>query len=460
MTCQARQRRSPHRRQSRLRWLALFILCWCSHLAAQSPLQVPADGPMQRLEPGVSFACQPLDSTSDPRRWDADRFRPLPDHVIAFGYRQDERCWFRFALTNTSDRLERFILDVDYALLDRLTLYKLGDRQTQTWQTGDAIAGEQRALPMRKQVLPVELAAGETAEFLLGIQTINSFFAPLKLWREDLFYQRYLEWDLATGLFYGIGVGMLLYNLFLWLSFREKSFLWYVIYVACTLMVMSGWHGIYHGFWPNAATFNNLLFQNLNYMAAIATMQFARHFLETSDWPRLDRIMRLYIWLVVLILLSQLVVAPERIAIFQGASSSICATLAFFAGLIRWIRGSRTAAIYVLAWSGFLVTAILISLGAYGLFRAIPAAIDLLMVAIIFQHVMLSVGLAVRIRELRDERDDRELVAVRAQAESAAKSDFLARMSHEIRTQPVEQGPTPLCGNTARCGPDPHVCHQ
>ena len=418
-----------------LRWggLLLMLLLAAAPLSAQTRLLVPADEPMQRLEPVVTYACE-TGGGSDPRSWPADRFEPLPDTGISFGYRQQEACWFRFVLQNASDMEQRFLLDVDYGLIDELTLYKLGAGEEQKWRSGDAIPMAERALPLRKQVLPIHLLPEEQAEFLLGIETINSFFAPLKLWREDSFYQRYLKWDLVTGLFYGIGLGMFLYNLFLWVSFREKAFLWYVMYVACTLMVMAGWHGIYHDFWPAASTFNNLLFQNLNFLAAIATMQFARYFLDTADWPRLDRVLRAYIWLASLLLLSQLLVPAEKIAMFQGASSSFCAVLACSAGIMRWVSGSRTAVIYVVAWSGFLVTAIMISLGAYGFFRQIPAAIDLLMVAIVFQHVMLSVGLAMRIRELRDERDERELMAARAQAESAAKSDFLAKMSHEIRT--------------------------
>ena len=45
----------------------------------------------------------------------------------------------------------------------------------------------------------------------------------------DLYVERgypWKEWDLLRGLFYGVGLGMLLYNLFLWFSFRENALLW------------------------------------------------------------------------------------------------------------------------------------------------------------------------------------------------------------------------------------------
>src|SRR5690606_39062867 len=45
-----------------------------------------------------------------------------------------------------------------------------------------------------------------------------------------------------------------------------------------------------------------------------------------------------------------------------------------------------------------------------------------------------SFGLAYRLNTLKQESLQREEEITRAQAESAAKSDFLAKMSHEIRT--------------------------
>ena len=55
-------------------------------------------------------------------------------------------------------------------------------------------------------------------------------------------------------------------------------------------------------------------------------------------------------------------------------------------------------------------------------------------VGLVMQQVLLSFGLAGRLRTLKNESLQRQQEIVRAQAENDAKSDFLAKMSHEIRT--------------------------
>ena len=52
---------------------------------------------------------------------------------------------------------------------------------------------------------------------------------------------------------------------------------------------------------------------------------------------------------------------------------------------------------------------------------------------LVLQQVLLSFGLAYRLRSLKQETLQRQQDA-RAQAENDAKTDFLAKMSHEIRT--------------------------
>lgn len=416
-----------------LRGVVAFFICFLLSAPAFSAYSVPSTLPETRLEPHVGYACDATGVMPFQAALALPR-EPLPEQGIRFGYRQQARCWFGFSLLNEEAETQHLLLDLDYGLLDHIELYWLEDGEWQRLETGDAVPFFERALPTRKHLLPIRLPPGEVVQFQVSIQTINSFFAPLRLWQSDAFYEAYLLKDWQIGVFYGIGIGMLLYNLFLWVSFREHTFLWYVLYVGTTMMNLAGWHGLYHRLWPDAVEFNNLLLQNMMYIAAIATMQFARSFLDTRDWPAMDRIMQLYIWAAFAVLASQLILPAYLLAIPQGLSSLICCSIAFTVGIARCVSGQTTAYIYVVAWAGFLITAVLLSLGAYGLFSAIPEAIDMLQLAIVFQYVMLAIGVSMRIRELRHEKEERELMAARAQAESAAKTEFLAKMSHEIRT--------------------------
>src|SRR5690606_5462509 len=91
--------------------------------------------------------------------------------------------------------------------------------------------------------------------------------------------------------------------------------------------------------------------------------------------------------------------------------------------------------LFVFAWSVFLVMAMLLALSAYGLVP-LPTTLTVhgVQIGLVMQQVLLSFGLAYRLNTLKQESMQREEDIARAQAESAAKSDFLAKMSHEIRT--------------------------
>jgi hypothetical protein len=54
---------------------------------------------------------------------------------------------------------------------------------------------------------------------------------PLRLWRPDAFASRFAYEEFGFGVYYGIMLVMVLYNLSLFLFVRDRNYLYYVLYI-------------------------------------------------------------------------------------------------------------------------------------------------------------------------------------------------------------------------------------
>ena len=102
-----------------------------------------------------------------------------------------------------------------------------------------------------------------------------------------------LQYWLLGG-FYGIVLIMLVYNLFLFFFLKEKSYLYYVLYVLSGALLFLSEDGLgFQYLWPGGPGFNHLVGVAAPVLLLLTFSQYARTFLETSSrQPRLDRLIR------------------------------------------------------------------------------------------------------------------------------------------------------------------------
>lgn len=72
----------------------------------------------------------------------------------------------------------------------------------------------------------------------------NAF--PLRLWSHDELLEYRSQGNLLFGMAYGLILALLLYNLFLFTSLRDRAYFWYVLTAASALVLTLSISG--HGF--------------------------------------------------------------------------------------------------------------------------------------------------------------------------------------------------------------------
>jgi len=412
--------------------LLVLLLGSTAHASSATPLRLDAPPSSITLAPYVSHFCTP-DTRLSLAQVQQQTFLPLPGNSTALGYRRDV-CWFHFRVENVSTTPLNLIFSVDYGLVDHIELYAPGATGAQYWRFGAAEPMDLRPLQTRLLVVPLALGPQSTQGYWLRVATEHSMNLPLQLSGQQAFLSERLRQEWGVGALYGVGLGLLLYNLLLWGFLREKVYLYYVLNMAMFLLAFAGWHGAYPLLWPDATRWNLMANHNAIFLGAVFGLLFVREYLGLADWPRVDRVIRRAIVVLLLLVLLQGLLPLFFLARCVPAVALLAGATALLVGILRWRQGLHAARLYVLAWGFFLVTTVWAALAAYNLVPGYVSALNTAFVGLMLQMLLLSFGLAERINTLKQEKLAREQDVMRARAESQAKSEFLARMSHEIRT--------------------------
>src|SRR6185503_18078345 len=90
----------------------------------------------------------------------------------------------------------------------------------------------QRALADRHPSFQIRVESGRRHDFLMRVRTTSSVQVPVVVATSRALLEGSHEGQLVLGLYYGIMVGLFLYNLVLFVSLRDRTFLYYIVYVA------------------------------------------------------------------------------------------------------------------------------------------------------------------------------------------------------------------------------------
>ena len=370
----------------------------------------------------------------------AAAFVPINQDHVNFGYDRAHH-WLCFAIDPGQNR-SRLMLEVGLASLDLVELYTSkpgGGFDVQ--RAGDLIPWHARPVPHRNHVFRIDVDAGAPTVYFLRVASANTLTAPLTLWTAEAFERHERSAQLVFGLFYGLLIALFLYNLVVFLSLRDRAYLWYVAYVGNFGMGLFVFDGFaFEHLWPDNVWVANHALAFFLCNALMFGGIFARTFLDTQRLePRLDRFMIGTIAIAgVLALVAGTGVVLEYGAIMRVLSfvAPCGAIFTLWIGVNALLRGFRPARYFLLAWSCLLFFVVMGGLRNFALFPANPVATYGLHIGLAFDVVLLSMALTSRIRTLQHGIMDaqRRLLDANAQHQSALeqRARELAETNREL----------------------------
>jgi diguanylate cyclase len=324
--------------------------------------------------------------------------------------------WVRFTLCNATAQDRRVVLEVDWALLDWLDVYLIQAGQVMDrWHTGDQRPFASRPFDSRDFVFSLEVPTGESRQAVMRLALSDAIYdpIPLYLWEPTTYATASQRDNFLAGAYYGALLALLLYNLLLFFSTRERNFLFYSLYLGLLALWNLDFLGYSHQYlWPNHFRWNNQTNILLSWLATSGAAVFVTQYLETRQ--RMPVVHRVIVGLTAamaipigLALANSLGwIGPSAWMIYGFTiMSSVLFLLFLSAGVIAMRRGFPSASWFVLAWSFILLGVLIYGLSAFpGLLPTNVLTRNSINIGSALEFLLLALALGSRFNRLKDDK--------------------------------------------------------
>jgi len=409
-------------------WTAALLLV----LAAAGPanaVQVTADPASKRID-----LSERMTLLRDPQRsLDLDAVLAMPQTFQSVS-RQDlvtgfnpGAFWLRITLQADGDwPLTRWLV-VGTAKTQRVTLFQREGNSWRTFNSGRSISVHDRPLETLDPVFPLTLAPGVAQELLLRVDSRGATDMASSLWEPEAYRHETGKQQMRlTAILAGLLVSGAL-ALLAFAAVRERQYLWLGLF----LWAISGLEATRSNFlgtylWPTTLAQPAQVLPLFALIAVFGLSKVAEQALELAQrMPKADRLLFLLRWSGV---------AGALLSLFSYGHGvlllSIAATLQNVAILavcvLAWARGHAAAGFFLMVLSLALLTEISRQFANLGLLPWI-AAMEFSTFLFLLASPLILYGLIEQTRRL-------SMQLQVAQQLQEAKSAFLARVSHELRS--------------------------
>jgi signal transduction histidine kinase/CheY-like chemotaxis protein/HPt (histidine-containing phosphotransfer) domain-containing protein len=378
----------------------------------------------------------------------AARFSRSEQNEPGFGF-TDSAYWARFTIDNPSPHLLDWYLEVAYPLIDRIDLFIPDGHGGFSQQSfGDLQNFSDRPLDYRNIVFLLQEPAHGSRTFLIRFETSSSMNLALNFWRPEQFLESSNLELIILGVYYGALLIMMIYNLLQFIVFRDRSYLYYVLFFTTWGLAQMSINGLAYQFlWPGLTWWANV---NIPFFIFAALFSFnlwaLSNLAKEGSLHFLDRLFR---WSQPVNALGMALafLAPYALTIKAGTiMAAVTAISWLIAAVLRSKQGQRAALFFLVALGLYFIGVVLFTLKTLGVLPGnfitnwsiqwgAFAALVLFSFSTTDQTLQALKRSGARLeRQVRERTAELEIEKGKSEDANKAKSKFLAYMSHEIRT--------------------------
>lgn len=368
---------------------------------------------------GVAFDATGNKSAADMLK--ENNFKQVVQEVPNYDFTK-ETIWFKLELNNQSG-FSPLVMEIENPLLAQAWLYEVND------STGAPVLISKAGInyPLEKRlyrtadfIQDLNIPAHTSKTYLLRLQSAEQVILPVFVGGKDTMVENLNQRSILYGIHIGILLVMILYNFFIYLSVKDRSYLYYVFYIlfiGLTQVTLTGYTLTYllNG---NAMLFNKAIVV-FPALAGICALFFIRNFLHTDVYmPRVNRL--LWIWVG-----AYAFAALMRIAGFDSISSRLIDITALTASVIVYyisinlsLKGHRSAVFFLVAWTIFIMGLLLYVFRNLGILPYNLFTNYTMHAGTALEVTLLSIALADKINTLRKEKEASQAAALFAAQEN------------------------------------------
>jgi len=327
--------------------------------------------------------------------------------------------WLKFSIRNESSS-EHLMLALEYPTLTTCDFYYPEDGHYAVQKLSDTSNFSKRKYQHQDFLFDFKLPKDSTATYYLRVKSSEEMVLPLIVGTPAHVAESLLKANILWGIFMGLIIVMVAYNFFIYLFTRDRSYIFYVLYVTfigLTQTTLSGY--TYRFLFPGApALFHKgiIIFPAL---AGITAMLFVKTFLDTwHRTPKLNRLFPIPMFLYSVAIVLRLA-GVDQLSYRMIDISALATTVLIYAVAVKIsIQGYRPARYFLIAWTIFFAGIIMFTLRNLGVLPYNAFTNYTMESGIAFEVTLLSIALADRINVLKKEKELSQAEALRAAQEN------------------------------------------
>lgn len=316
--------------------------------------------------------------------------------------------WMRFNLQTDQDEI---YMEINAPLINKLEIFDVNGGEVKSiFKGGSSLPYKVRPISMEKWLMSLDFKTNKEKSIYIKGQSFYPYQIPVLISAKDRFVEESKYHYLFWGIYMGVMILAFVYNFFIYLSVKEKSYLYYLLSILFSATFYLGLSGFgFWFFWPNSPIINPMT-PILVTFSNLVGIQFAFEFLQIDKTHK-----KTYYFGIIL---SGLLIFGSVLNVFkqyeialplsQLLSLVVCFYLIFL-GTVAYKNGVSTAKYYLLAWALFLILVVVYILTLNNVIPSNFFTNHSAFIGHMMEVSLLSFALADRINTLKRENESKQL---------------------------------------------------
>lgn len=349
--------------------------------------------------------------------------------------------WLKFSLQNNTQKRLTYYLETARPITDNVDFYwQLPNGNIVEQHSGDNMPFAQKPVQHRKTLFNITLEPNQTYQAYIHYKSDGEVLTlPLILYTPEQFLESSYDEQFVFGLFYGILLLAAVTYLFFYVGMRDKSFLYYSVYVIFIGLLQFSVDGLMHQYimpWGGWLYLRSLILVGI--LAPFFMSKYAVSYLyREADADKAPKFFKIANTALAVLFVSVLIF--PSVLKYSYPLANILGLIILISIIVvivsRAIKHRKVDVFFTMGFVFLMVGFVIFILNNLGVLPNSIVTLHSTKIGTGLEVIFLSLSMANRIWLLKSEKEKMQGLALqKAEEANELKNYFMSNMSHELRT--------------------------